>query len=219
LPLGIDSIQIELTAKELFAKGRIFDNETQQPLPGVKVEYRENGGAWQAIDLGVNQTYSIKLNRGNQYDFSFSKTGYVSKGLTINTKGTGNIELLNDIVLEQESIEGIVINFDYKKSKITKDAEKALNALVEILKKYPEAKINIGAHTDVRGTADSNQKLSDQRAKATADYFGKKGIAEGRITWKGFGEELILNQCSEGVKCTEDDHRQNRRAEIKVQSR
>ena len=219
LPLGIDSIQIELTPKELFAKGRIFDNETQQQLPGVKLEYRENNGAWETIDLGNDQSYSIKLNRGNQYDFNFSKNGYVSKSLSINTKGTGNVELLNDIVLEQESIQGVVINFEYKKSKINKDAEKSLNTLIEILKKYPEAKINIGAHADARGTKENNQKLSDLRAKATADYFKKKGIPQGQITWKGFGEELILNQCSEGVKCAEDDHRQNRRAEIKVQSR
>ncbi|MCK7460615.1 MAG: OmpA family protein [Sphingobacterium sp.] len=60
--------------------------------------------------------------------------------------------------------------------------------------------------------------LSERRAKAAAEYLFSKGIARDRITGKGYGETLLLNQCAEGVKCTEEEHQANRRTEFKILS-
>ena len=49
------------------------------------------------------------------------------------------------------------------------------------------------------------------------NYFVNQGIAKSRIEAVGFGEELILNRCSDGVICPEEEHSKNRRAELKVQ--
>ena len=78
----------------------------------------------------------------------------------------------------------------------------------------PSMKIELGSHTDSRGSASANQKLSDKRAKASAEYIKKKLADPSRINGKGYGESKIINECSDGVKCTELQHQENRRTEF-----
>jgi len=77
-------------------------------------------------------------------------------------------------------------------------------------------KIQVTAHTDSRGSAEYNQKLSERRAAIVKQYLMKKGVAKSRIISNGFGETQLLNQCSDGVECTDEQHQQNRRVEIKI---
>jgi outer membrane protein OmpA-like peptidoglycan-associated protein len=61
--------------------------------------------------------------------------------------------------------------------------------------------------------------LSDKRAKSAAKYIVEKGgIDNTRITGKGYGESMLINRCSDGMKCTEAEHQENRRTEFKVTS-
>jgi len=77
-------------------------------------------------------------------------------------------------------------------------------------------KIQVSAHTDSRGSAEYNQKLSERRAFVVKQYLMKKGVAKSRIISNGLGETQLLNQCSDGVECTDEQHQQNRRVEIKI---
>jgi outer membrane protein OmpA-like peptidoglycan-associated protein len=147
----------------------------------------------------------------------FSKPDYVTAELNINTDGIYKGDLLNDIVLSEESIHDAMVFFDYDKSVITDLAKSVMSPIVNTLKKYPAATLNIGAHADSRGSFPYNQRLTDDRARSTVKYFTSQGISRKRITSKGFGEKLLLNQCSDGVVCEEVQHQKNRRAEIKVQ--
>ena len=75
--------------------------------------------------------------------------------------------------------------------------------------------IKIESHTDARGRDAYNLKLSDRRAKSTRDYLYSRGIENGRIQSAiGFGESQILNQCTNGVKCTDKEHEENRRSKF-----
>jgi peptidoglycan-associated lipoprotein len=76
--------------------------------------------------------------------------------------------------------------------------------------------IELGSHTDARGNDDYNQKLSQRRAASARRWLIKKGVAEDRIVAKGYGEEVILNNCTNGEECTDDEHRFNRRTEFKI---
>jgi outer membrane protein OmpA-like peptidoglycan-associated protein len=81
----------------------------------------------------------------------------------------------------------------------------------------PSIVIELGSHTDSRGSATSNQSLSQKRAQSAVDYIVKKGgIASSRISAKGYGESALKNQCADGVTCSETEHQQNRRTEIRV---
>jgi outer membrane protein OmpA-like peptidoglycan-associated protein len=78
--------------------------------------------------------------------------------------------------------------------------------------------VELGSHTDCRSSAASNMKLSDNRAKASAEYIRKKITNPDRIYGKGYGETKLLNGCAcEGAvksTCTEEEHQQNRRTEF-----
>ena len=108
------------------------------------------------------------------------------------------------------------IYFDLNKSDIRKDASIELDKIVEVLTNNPEIKIELGSHTDSRGSDTYNLKLSDRRAKSSAKYITSKGIAKDRITGIGYGETKLRNQCSNGVKCSKEEHAQNRRTEFKI---
>ena len=84
------------------------------------------------------------------------------------------------------------------------------------MKKYPQLIIQIKAHTDSRGRDDFNYILSDKRANAVLVWLLKKGINRQRILAIGFGEEQLLNDCKNGVKCTEKEHLENRRTEFVI---
>ncbi len=110
----------------------------------------------------------------------------------------------------------IVINpifFDFDKWNIRTDAEYELENIVDVMRDHPEMVIKIESHTDSRGSDNYNMKLSDRRAKSTRDYILSRGISSERIESAiGYGESQLLNKCSNGVKCTTEEHQLNRRS-------
>nr|WP_317633150.1 OmpA family protein [uncultured Flavobacterium sp.] len=109
------------------------------------------------------------------------------------------------------------IYFDLDKDNIRPDAAIELAKIVEVLNEYPDMKIDVRSHTDSRGSDSYNLKLSQRRAKSTANWIIAQGIAANRITYKGFGETQLINDCKNGVKCSDAEHEENRRSEFIVQ--
>lgn len=219
-PLGMDSMNIALWKRDLFAKGHIYSNETQQALAGVTVKLFDlTSNSMDTLVVSDLAEYTLPLWPNKKYKLEFSKPDYVTAELNLNTDGQFKGDILNDILLAQESIDNTIINFDYDKSVITEASRELMKPMVTTLKKYPTATLNIGAHADSRGSIPYNQRLSDDRASSTVKYFVSQGISRNRITAKGFGEKLLLNRCSDEVTCEEVEYTMNRRAEIKVQTK
>ncbi len=99
---------------------------------------------------------------------------------------------------------------------IEKEFEKELEIMAALLKKRPDWGMEIRSYTDSRGPSVKNQKLSQSRANYVAQYLSQKGVNPKQILPVGFGESRIINHCADGVPCTEDEHRQNRRTELIV---
>ena len=112
-----------------------------------------------------------------------------------------------------------IIYFDFDKSNIRPDAAAELEKVVVVMKKYPTLKIDVRSHTDSRGTDSYNMALSQRRNKSTRAYIASRGIDESRLTGKGYGETRHVNKCSNGVKCSEEEHQLNRRSEFIVVER
>ncbi len=110
------------------------------------------------------------------------------------------------------------IYFDLNKSDIRPDAAVELAKIVEVMKEYPKMKVDIRSHTDSRASDAYNLALSDKRAKSTLEWIVKQGIERKRLTAKGYGETRLVNGCSNGVPCTEEEHQANRRSEFIVVS-
>lgn len=107
-----------------------------------------------------------------------------------------------------------IIYFDLNKSFIRNDAALELQKIADIMKAYPQMKIDVRSHTDIRNVAEYNQKLSQKRAESTRDWLINQCIAPERLKASGYGESKLINECVDGISCTEAQHQENRRSEF-----
>lgn len=107
-----------------------------------------------------------------------------------------------------------VIYFDLDRHFIRTDAALELQKIVDIMKEYPQIRIDIRSHTDSRSSSVYNQKLSQRRADTTREWLITHGIAPKRLTAHGYGESKLLNECVDGLKCSKEQHQANRRSEF-----
>lgn len=101
---------------------------------------------------------------------------------------------------------------DYK---LNTGAKRELTRLANTMLKYPDMAIEVISHTDTRGSAVANKLLSERRANEVLNFLSKT-IDKNRIRAIGKGESEPLNNCGDGVQCTEAEHGRNRRTEFKV---
>ncbi|MDO6758854.1 OmpA family protein [Tamlana sp. 2_MG-2023] len=117
----------------------------------------------------------------------------------------------NKLVIETDDI-----NFDYKLWYIRKEVKKIVQPVVDLMTKYPNMKIEIGSHTDIRGNEAYNKDLSQKRATSTKEYLVSKGIEASRIVAVGYGESQPLQKCITEDACSEEQHEINRRSEFVI---
>ena len=204
--------------------GVVRSEATGEPIPGATIELRDENGEVLETTVASGQDASFRFTT------TLCDTGYIVLGMN---KGFLNDEKAVRTVNDIDS-EALVVNlnlpaqfvsnkvnintiyFDFDKFNIRKDAAKELDKVVQVMNEYPELMIEAGSHTDSRGPDKYNMKLSEKRAKATVDYIVSKGIDAGRITYQGYGETQLVNGCSNGKKCSREEHQLNRRTEFKI---
>ncbi|WP_157486023.1 OmpA family protein, partial [Flavobacterium sp. Leaf359] len=106
------------------------------------------------------------------------------------------------------------IYFEFDRSNITQQGAAELDKLVNVMEKYPDMVIYVKSHTDGKGSAAYNLRLSEQRAQSTVQYLVSKGIGKERVSGKGFGSTEPKVDCR--ANCTEEEDAQNRRSEFKI---
>jgi outer membrane protein OmpA-like peptidoglycan-associated protein/tetratricopeptide (TPR) repeat protein len=112
----------------------------------------------------------------------------------------------------------IIENIYYESGsyKILPAAELILAKTIEAMKKNPTLLLEVQSHTDATAGDEYNMDLSQKRANTVVDYLVSKGIDKKRLTAKGFGETQLTNKCANGVDCSDQEHRQNRRTVFKL---
>lgn len=108
------------------------------------------------------------------------------------------------------------ILFETGKYSVTPQSKEILDKVILVLNSNKQLKLEVGAHTDSKGSDASNLQLSQLRAKTVQDYITKSGIDVKRIISKGYGETKLLNNCKDNQPCSELEHAQNRRIEFKI---
>ena len=109
------------------------------------------------------------------------------------------------------------VNFDFDKSKLRPDAIVILNQAIDILKRYPQLKVEVAGHTDLCGSDAYNQKLSERRATAVYNYLTGNGIDAARLVGPtGYGESRPLEQTPQTLPACKSET--NRRTELNVQN-
>lgn len=198
------------------------------PIQGAKVRFIDMcTGKVQEMHSRKDGTVEFLRNAECDYELVSTYEGYsLSKDLiekTIRKNFFGRkVEKPSSITLFNSKLYkvGDVIRLEniYYASdeyKLNAAAKRELERLVDILKKHPNMAIEVTSHTDTRGAANVNQQLSDRRAKEVYDFL-RKHVDEGRLKVLGKGETEPVNNCGEGVQCTDAEHARNRRTEFRI---
>ena len=173
----------------------------------------------------IENTFQFDANSNTKYKIKVTAPGYIPYESEVRTANDTDIPPLEiKMELDQElrvEDEKIVINintiyFDFNKSNIRPDAAKELDKVIAVMKQHPSMVIEAGSHTDSRASDGYNIRLSNRRAKSTVDYIVAGGVARDRIKWRGYGETQLVNNCSNGVKCSREEHQLNRRTEFVI---
>jgi outer membrane protein OmpA-like peptidoglycan-associated protein/tetratricopeptide (TPR) repeat protein len=229
---GYDDIYKFLEIRRLTCEqelyGEVTDIATKEILPDTKISLFDSGftlmGTTNTDQKGM---YSFPVECGETYYVRAQKPEYTAKEEKVTiAKENGKTNL--DIALEKEECKVAVgddlgkcfgitmIYFDFDKSDIRMEAAIDLEKILDVLNQYPNMKLDIRSHTDSRGSFKYNEALSDRRAKSTINWLIKNGVNKNRLVGKGYGENQLVNQCSDGVECTEDEHQLNRRSEFLI---
>jgi outer membrane protein OmpA-like peptidoglycan-associated protein len=108
-----------------------------------------------------------------------------------------------------------MILYDYDKWNLRPESIIELDKLVKLMKSN-NLKVELSSHTDSRGNDEYNERLSQNRSESCVNYIISKGISPSRIIAKGYGEYRLKNKCANDVECTEEEHQQNRRTELRI---
>ncbi|RYC68530.1 OmpA family protein [Spirosoma sordidisoli] len=202
-------------------RGMVVSERDRRPLEGVTVRLRnECDRSQREYVTGADGRYLFDIVEGCDYTLIASKAAFGTNTNRIRRlpKKTKPKEVSAD--LRMLSVGDVVtidnIYYDFGGVSLRADATRELEKLVATMRKYPSLIIEIRSHTDSRGEAARNQVLSEQRAKAVANYLASKGISRRRITTLGMGETQLVNNCTDEVICTEAEHQRNRRTEFRV---
>jgi outer membrane protein OmpA-like peptidoglycan-associated protein len=224
---------------ELFMYCLVTDSKSLLPLEGVKIAVTNNETNSVFIDQLTSKTgdaekeiEGTEINEKLSYTIQLEKEGYLTKVLTfeynISQGGRVNVHESLDLTLDKidvgidlaSIIEINPIYFDFDKYDIRADAEVELKKIVKVMNENPSMVIELGSHTDCRSSIDYNQKLSENRAKASAAYIQKRISNPERIYGKGYGESKLKVNCPcEGAvksSCSKKEHQKNRRTEFVI---
>ena len=219
---------------DVMAWMHVTNARTGEALSDVKVQAIDVPGGNTEVISGLTSASGDQRQalQGRAIDDSLvfrvrlTKPGFFpKKGLFLYTvEANGEVAMHQVMDLAMEPIEvgvevgqAISVNpiyFDLGKWNIRPDAAAELDKVVTVLNENPTMEIELGSHTDSRGSDKANRALSDKRAKSSAAYIISKGIPKGRIKGLGYGESKLLNECGNGSECTEEQHQLNRRTEF-----
>ena len=218
----------------------MIDNATKEPITDASLTFLNTNSdrKWEQKTNTDGKTWH-EVDNATPYAITANKKGYYSSIIAINTKNanadtmqviipldnqsgirpTPKVYKLTDALTTLHEGDRFRINnihYDFDKDNIRHDAAKILDTLVDILKQYPSMVIELSSHTDSRGSDEYNFNLADRRAKSAVAYLISHGIEKRRMLAKGYGEMVLLNGCSNGVACSEEDHQANRRTEVRI---
>ena len=233
---SLEQIQELILKCEQTVKGPVVDALTNDPIEGASVVfYDAEMNEIESFVSDVDGSYVVTdpISCNEKFILRASKEGY--KPYEVSFESNDELDKENIITLklepgfspippgEQEFKVGddlakiLQINniyFDLDKYFIRPDAEVELQKILVVLDEYPNMELDVRSHTDSRATFMYNYKLSNNRADSTVAYLVEKGVSENRLEGRGYGEIRPVNECVDGVQCSEPQHQMNRRSEF-----
>ena len=196
----------------------VINEYTKEPIFGARLDlYDGQENKLSTKTTAENGKGNILAACNQDHVVQAFMTGFEPNSVSVGAQGKGKLSKtialrpIEMIIVDDKVVLNPIL-FDYNKWNIKPKAAFELDKLVEIMKKYPNMKIKVEAHTDNRGKDDYNRELSEKRAQSTVQYVISQGIDASRISGQGFGEDKPVVAC--GNNCSDADHQKNRRSEF-----
>lgn len=213
--MGHDDIyKVRLIPGEYHLELVVKDRKTNELFPNPVVYFEGS------LMTATGSVYKKELEFDSSYEVKTDVEGYMNDSKVISTTGKPFGVIRETLWVEKvevgQKFELENIYYDFDKWDILPESEIELDKLVKIMKDNPSWKVELGSHTDCRGSDVYNEKLSQKRSDSAVGYIVNSGISKDRIIAKGYGEYQLVNHCDDGVPCSAAEHRKNRRTEFKI---
>jgi OOP family OmpA-OmpF porin len=208
--------------------GTVYDYATSEPISSALITIKDVANDEEPMFLITDDKgfYSTPLKENKQYFLKAQKKGYQASAASATTKGlTETTHIVQDFTLDVIPGEDVVIEgieYDLNKSTLRPKSMEILDKIYDYLQLNDNFSIEINAHTDTRGSAQLNLKLSQARAQSCVNYLISKGITKERLVPTGYGETKPLISDAEIAKLIpkspefETAHQKNRRTAFRV---
>ena len=200
--------------KELVSKDKMISKSDTNK---IKLKQKDSGNnKTYTNNDSINGTIVKTVKNQSIYDFQRRDSYYQESE---NQQTTENGKIVKDeyskCQMEFDKLNNIY--FDYSEFYIKADAAIELDKVIRVMRLCPKITVIASSHTDSRASRKYNITLSQQRSTSVINYILKNGnFTPDRIVGVGYGEERLLNECSDGVKCTELKHQINRRTHFEI---
>lgn len=217
---GNQPIEVVMELTPIKYNVQVLDAKTKQPITGATVDIDFGcDKASEQVFTSFGGKHGIPVYKECDYKFKAKADGYLAGYETwTSPKEDGNQTVT--IYLDEISYAPIVLKniyYDFDESYLRLDESyEDLQKVYKFLVDNPELTVQINSHTDARGSHAYNEGLSQRRAQSVVNYLVNRNIPLNRLVAKGYGENVLVNHCSDGVKCSEEDHQLNRRTEFQV---
>ncbi|HOP03586.1 MAG TPA: OmpA family protein [Tenuifilaceae bacterium] len=171
--------------------GKVKDDKTQKPIVKADVKLVGSDGLIVNNATDENGAFRFMLNPNTDYVLIASKEGYLNGKARETTRGLNeskDFEKTISLTSTAKPIELPNIFYDYDRWELRPESMAALDRLIEVLNDNPTIVIELGAHTDSRGTLDYNYELSQKRAQSVVNYLIERGIPAERLRAKGYAQ-------------------------------
>ena len=230
---GVDDLySFKLPPLEFCYQAYVYDYDTGMPLSGVTLTLASDDGSSNAFTTDSEGELSLcegEIGENTTFNVDVAIEGYIGAGDLVTTSGLTESTtlareyLLQEIVLNKEYDMPVVL-YPLGSAELLVDesvnSADSLNYLVDLLERNENLVIQLEAHTDSRGSASANKKLSQDRAETCVNYLAEKGIAAERMVPVGYGEEALLVSDAELNRMPASDreraHQRNRRTVFKI---
>lgn len=216
--------------RKLIGKVTIVENPEERGPAFIDL-YNHCSKKMEKIPVAMDGSFSHKLKCLCEYELSVDHRDYEYFKHYIEAFESSCRDEVTSVDIDLKSTnpfvgnieEGAVITlndifYEYDEFELSSTAQIELDHLIGTMRKHPTMKVKLTAHTDSRGQSQYNLSLSEKRVQAAVQYLIRAGIESSRLTSVGMGESQLINHCEDGIECTEEQHRANRRTEVHVTS-
>lgn len=211
---------LNLNPTTITVRIQVLEKKTRNEVSQAKINFLNEETKNDTTALTDEKGYlKLEVDRHQDYWVRASKKGFIDDEVGFKTGNYSDkfveleLELLKINKGEKFKLENIF--YDLNEATLRAESKTSLDRLAEFLIEN-NLKIELSAHTDSRGSRRYNKDLSQRRAQSCVDYLIEKGVSRYNIIAKGYGETRLVNECKDGVECTEEQHQENRRTEVKI---